>query len=421
MNINGDIGLMPLPDVLFWAEANKKTGTLTIKRQESVKRFYIEDGRILFLFSQEDGERFIEFFSSSGSIERRAIETAVKESHRLCVPLTGYLISEGVLAKETLERLLSGLVESALAGALGWDEGTFEFTDSMPPMIGGGPVRLVISRIIANAGERQGGGEDPEANRQKMIKQLVSRISGGNIDLPSIPSIMQRLNEAIGNENTSVQEIVKIVMSDQILTSKVLRVVNSAFYSPPSRITSLHQSIAYIGLKSVLSIATAHALTLLSSKDTARVRAVLQHSLACAFVAKKIAPAADIDPEEAFVCGLLHDIGKTVMLHLTSDAPFTEEERLALLREYHHAVGFMLASKWNLPEMVRNVIRFHHSPDKAEEHNVMVEAVYAADALANGLAAGELVPQYCNSLEVEKLSGIEEELCSIKSSVVAII
>ena len=84
-------------------------------------------------------------------------------------------------------------------------------------------------------------------------------------------------------------------------------------------------------------------------------------------------------------------------------------------------MGFMLASKWNLPEMVRNVIRFHHCPDKAEEHNVMVEAVYAADALANGLAAGELVPQYCSSLEIEKLSGIEEELGSIKSSVVAII
>jgi len=98
-----------------------------------------------------------------------------------------------------------------------------------------------------------------EARRDKppkigdIIRQIAKQIDEGSIDLPPAPYVMIKLNEAMTRDDMSIQDIVRTIMADQILTSKILPVVNSSFYSPASEITSLQQAIIFMGLKSVLS------------------------------------------------------------------------------------------------------------------------------------------------------------------------
>jgi putative nucleotidyltransferase with HDIG domain len=253
-----------------------------------------------------------------------------------------------------------------------------------------------------------------------LIKQIAKDIAQGNIDLPPVPVIMTKLNDAMSKDNISVHDIVKILMADQILTSKILRVVNSAFYSPSSEITSLQQAIIFMGLKSVLSIVTVHTLSSISPANADEVKEILRHSLLCAFVAKKIAIALRLDPEEAFVCGLLHDIGKTVILTLITDQKVTDGIKQDILREYHPHVGFILGSKWNFSEVIKNSIKYHHAPQEAPSNKKLIETVYVANVIANGQDVMDTVHN-CSNLDFDKINEILGDLDSIKDSVMAII
>ena len=103
---------------------------------------------------------------------------------------------------------------------------------------------------------------------------------------------------------------------------------------------------------------------------------VLQHCLVCGMIARQIAQDLRLDHEQAFICGLLHDIGKTVMLDMLHDYTLTEEIREQLIGEYHAEIGYLLARKWNFDEFIQNSIRYHHFPERAGEDAGLVEIVY---------------------------------------------
>jgi putative nucleotidyltransferase with HDIG domain len=422
--INGDISLMSLPDFMQWAETSKKSGTLAISFQGISKAFYLQDGKIIFISSQKEGERLGEYFMASGRLDPSQIEHGLRESKRLNVPFTGYLIDQGIIDRNTLEKTMQSLAETAFTDALTWEGGSFEFTDVIPALILNGPVMLNTSFVVFQSVkmlDETRRGQIPGAPKiGDIIKQIAKQIADGNIDIPPVPDIMVKLNDSIAREDISIQEIVKIIMADQILTSKILRVVNSAFYSPSSEITSLQQAIIYMGLKSVLSIVTVHSLTGISPKNAEEVKEILRHSLLCAFVAKKIAIALRLDPEEAFVCGLLHDIGKTVILNLIPDLQVTDDVKQELLHDYHSQVGFMIGSKWKLSEIIKNTIKYHHNPAEASAYKKMIETVHVANVIANGQDIMDTVHN-CSNLDFDKINEILSEIDNIKSSVVAII
>ncbi len=384
--VRGDLSVMPLPDIMQWAELNRKSGTLTIRYRGKMKRFYLREGKIVFVSSEKRGERLGEFLLENGYIGEARMKEAIRESQRLGVPFTGYLISEGIMERETLEQAIERLAEVILTEALGWEGGEFVFSSAMPPAILNGPIMLNTSFVLLQAVklcDESGSARTPDA--AGMARRIAVRIREGDVDLPPIPEVVHKLNEHMQRNDSSVQEIVKTIMSDQTLTSKILKVVNSAYYGAPGEVTSLQQAIIYLGLKSILSIVTVHALSNICSGDAGRVRAVLRHSLLCAFIAKRLAPASGIDPEEAFVCGLLHDMGKTAFVSLAVDRELPEEVYERVLQELHPEIGFVLASRWNLPEVVKETVRFHHRPEEAMFHSSVVKAVHLADAIANSL------------------------------------
>ncbi|MBI5634569.1 MAG: HDOD domain-containing protein [Nitrospirae bacterium] len=422
--ISGDISLMPLPDLLQWAETSRKSGTLSVSFQGTSKAFYLQDGKMIFISSQKEGERLGEFFMRTGRLSPGQIEQGLRESKHLGCPFTGYLIEHGIIDKQALEQVLQGLAETAFSDVLTWEGGSFEFSDTIPPLILDGPIRLNTSFVIFQSVRmfdealRDKAEQAPKAG--DIIKQIARQIGEGKVDIPTVPDIMAKLNSAMTKENISVHDIVKILMADQILTSKILKVVNSAFYSPSGEITSLQQAIIFMGLKSVLSIVTVHTLSSISPGNAEEVKEILRHSLLCAFVAKKIAIALRLDPEEAFVCGLLHDIGKTVMLNMIADPGVTPDMKKELLDEYHPQVGFILGNAWNFSEVIRNTIKYHHAPQEAPANKKLIETVYVANVIANGRDVMETVHN-CSNLDFDKINEILVNLDSIKDSVMAII
>lgn len=422
--ISGDISLMPLTDLMQWAETGKKSGTLSLSFQGVSKAFYLQDGKIIFVSSQKKGERLGEYFVRAGHLRPDGIESALRESKQAGMPFTGYLIEKGIIDRKSLEQALQGLAETAFTDVLTWDGGSFEFTDVIPPLILDGPVMLntsfVIFQSVKRLDEQQREEKTDAPDIGDVIKQIAAQIADGDIDIPPMPDMMAKLNDAMARDDISIHDVVKIIMADQILTSKILRVANSAFYSPASEITSLQQAIIFMGLKSVLSIVTVHTLSAISPGNEQEVRDVLRHSLLCAFIAKKIAIALRLDPEEAFVCGLLHDIGKTLVLNISRERRLPDEINRELIRVYHAPVGFMLGSKWHFSEVIRNSIKHHHSPQNAPDNRKMVETIHVSDVIANEKDIMDTVHN-CSNLDFDKIREVVAELDSIKGSVISII
>jgi len=421
---SGDLTLMPLPDLLQWVEINRKTGVLSVQNADIKKLFYFQDGKITFVSSNKDGERYAEVFSKAGHIDMRKIEMALRECSRLGVPLTGYLISERLISRKDLEHAMNGLLEKVLMDAFEWKTGSFELSDVAPSFTLNGPVMFETSFAILKAlklfDEKYRTASD--ASVAHMFKQISGQIEEGNIEIPPVPDVMLRLNDAMKSDTVSNRDIIKLIMADQILTSKILRVVNSPFYSPLEEITSLQQAMIIMGLKSILSIVTVHSLSSFSPRHADKVRDILRHSLFCAFIAKKIASLMKADPEDAFVCGLLHDIGKTVIIGLVSDKGFAEDVKEKLIKDFHSEAGYLLASRWNLSEVVRYSIRFHHNPYASPAFKKTVEVVYYADILSKSrdFRGMDILSENIIGKDPEKVLRLYEEINSIRDLVTGI-
>ena len=145
--------------------------------------------------------------------------------------------------------------------------------------------------------------------------------------------------------------------------------------------STLRDAILFIGFKSLVSIVTVHALSSFSPRNVGEIRNVLQHCLVCGMIARQIAHDMRGNYEQAFVCGLLHDIGKTVMLNMLAEYILSDEAREKLIKDHHAEIGYLLARKWNFDEIIQSSIRFHHTPEHAGEYRNLVEMVYLSNIM----------------------------------------
>lgn len=227
-------------------------------------------------------------------------------------------------------------------------------------------------------------------------------------DLPTLPHVVQRLAAMIGRPTVSTEEIGAIIEKDQVLAAKVLRLANSPFYGFPSRIGSVAHAVIVLGFNVVKGL-TLCASALSIMKD-AGMDQLWRHSLGVAITANLLAARLEIkNPEELFVAGLLHDIGKVVLYvkwpevgACIKDASkaggdrslFELEQELTGLS--HADIGGCLANAWNLPVTLREPILYHHAPTLAKEASLQTAIVHVADILVKGLACGnpgdDLIP-----------------------------
>ena len=234
------------------------------------------------------------------------------------------------------------------------------------------------------------------------LKTLISRFRS----IPSLPTLYDELMAALRSENPSLSQLARIISKDVGMAAKILQLANSAFIGAGGRVSSLVQALSLIGTETVRTLVlSVHVFSQFegNSKIVASLPALWDHSVAVSSLAQRIATSegcAKATVEESFTAGLLHDIGKVVLLaempreycqifELRSDVnPNLERERLGCT---HAEVGAYLMSVWGLPFPLVQTVAFHHHPcESAEAKFSSLTAVHAADAIASATDASPL-------------------------------
>jgi HD-like signal output (HDOD) protein len=243
------------------------------------------------------------------------------------------------------------------------------------------------------------------AIRELEIMPLESRDllkTAGSIS--SLPMIFTRINEAVNNPRSSVADIGRIIGEDPGLTARLLRIVNSAFYSFPSRIESISRAVTIVGTQQLRDLALATSVMKVFRgipEDLMSMEAFWRHSTGCGITARVLAShRREANLERYFVTGMLHDIGRLVLF-----MNLPKQSRAALLRcqssgellhqieleetGFDHAtVGSALLQAWNLPASLEEVVAFHHAPHKALRYPIETAIVHVADVIAHAMELG---------------------------------
>ena len=236
------------------------------------------------------------------------------------------------------------------------------------------------------------------------------------IDTQQIPAMPQVIVKALGiikSEESGINQLANIISYDQALCTQVLKLVNSAYYGFPQQISSIVKAISLIGMNQTKNIIMSVAMK--SILTTAGGKTLWKHSISTAIASEFLAKKYKImNPEEAFILGFLHDIGK-ILLDKKSPRLNMKANELAargldiieaeeiFFKTNHADLGFFLASQWKLSIIVANAIKYHHDPLKSSMLNISA-LVYFADRLAKP----ELKKPYFNP-EVEKKTNIRIE------------
>lgn len=226
--------------------------------------------------------------------------------------------------------------------------------------------------------------------------QLIEETVGQIEDLPTLPHIVVQLLDKMHQPDPQIEELADLVMTDQVLTTAMITIVNSAFWGLTREVTSIRESIIYLGLRQVENLIYSVSLTNTFEQDAPLLKRVRfwEHSFGVALCSRLIAQRLRYPDEEmAYLAGLLHDIGEVILalyLYPTFEkvvekiveegATFCDAEE-AVLGFDHADVGAWLVDRWNLPPGLRSVIAHHHNVQNAAEDTLLVGIVRMADLI----------------------------------------
>jgi putative nucleotidyltransferase with HDIG domain len=231
-----------------------------------------------------------------------------------------------------------------------------------------------------------------QAQAMSLVDRLRAYVERWQLDLPLLPDAPRRVMELCDKESCDALALTELIHQDAAMAGHVLRVARSPLYATRVPVVSLRQAVSLLGMRTVREIAMLIACQARVFKvrgHEAKVREIFQHSLAAAFFGREIARLRRWNVEEAFLCGLLHDVGRPLLLQAAVDlslepAPGELEQALDVL---HERVGAMLADHWELPEAVALAMGMHHADPLAETTPRVAVQTALADVLA-GFALG---------------------------------
>ncbi|MFD2228982.1 HDOD domain-containing protein [Alkalimarinus sediminis] len=236
--------------------------------------------------------------------------------------------------------------------------------------------------------------------------------------IPTFQESVHRILALTTSPDCSAKDLVQVIEHDPILTIKVLKLVNSAYFGLSQEVTSVNHSVVYVGINTIknvaISVATTGALPK-TNKAGLNMNRFWEHSLAVGVIAKLLAEHKGVGKNEQanyFVAGLLHDIGKVLFAHfIPADyqqvLQKSEVEKIPLhlaekqlLGFDHSEIGAMIAEKWQLPTDLISSIRGHHTAVEQEQTPLSL-AIYAANQAAHYL---ELMAQAADNGDQYALS-----------------
>ncbi len=219
-------------------------------------------------------------------------------------------------------------------------------------------------------------------------------------DLPTLPTIVLEVNKMLQDYDTSMDKLKETIEKDQAMVPKILKLVNSAFFGLPSKISNISRAITILGFNTVRNAIVSISIVESFSGKVFSVNFDINkfwiHSVAVAVTSKYLAKNTDYPaPEEAFTAGLLHDIGKIVLSQyfkdlfdkvwascLSDQVSFYDAEKKNIPMA-HPLIGSHLAKKWKLPTNLVDVIGCHHMLRKNVEDFDLLMLVHIADVIVN--------------------------------------
>ncbi len=260
-------------------------------------------------------------------------------------------------------------------------------------------------------------------------------------DIRTLPVVAMKVNDLINDPNSSSSDIAEVLKKDQVLTAKILRLVNSSYYAIPGGVTDVQRALAFLGFNTLAQLVlglSVYSLFSASDHEEFSMPEFWRHALATAVCSELLAKRLKLPkPEEAFTCGLLHDVGKLVLNEIDSDrlkqivaetgkrgCSFVDVER-ELDMPGHSFIGEVIAAKWGLPQSIRLAIRYHHF-DVSKMDSIlsstkpMIQVVRLANTIcvknqlgkSGDCSPGTITPDMLAPLKLtmEEIPKIEEQL-----------
>ena len=230
------------------------------------------------------------------------------------------------------------------------------------------------------------------------------------VDLPSAPAVVHQLTALMSQEEVGASEIARIVETDQAFTARTLKLVNSPFYGFTRQITSVDEAVAMLGTGTLqqLLLATSVVSSLGTDSSALPMDDFWMHSFSVGVIAKHLLANQPAEiRNEAFMCGVLHDIGRLLFVRMDAEryARFYDGGGtvIDLAKETqwfganHQEVGQVLAQKWNFPAPFATAIAYHHAPEDAPQSPKLVAAIHVADISCHALNLGRSGNEFVSS------------------------
>jgi len=203
---------------------------------------------------------------------------------------------------------------------------------------------------------------------EDLLLPILEKLERQEYDLPPLPQVANQVLALTTDLDANADRLAALIQQDIILTSKIFQIANSAALGPRRKVESLQQAIAWLGLNNVAG--TAFTLSVQSGVFNVRgyereVTALWMHALATGFYGKSIAGQIGQDPDMAFLCGLLHAIGKPFVVHTVNQYLQNTAELLPwsamvqLMQESYIEVGRQLGDAWDFPVPVKEAMNLH--------------------------------------------------------------
>lgn len=264
--------------------------------------------------------------------------------------------------------------------------------------------------------------------------------------MPAFPSSVNQILQLTADINSSPKDLIQVIEHDPVLTLKVLKLVNSAYFGLSREVTSIKKSVVYIGLNSIKNISISiAAIGVLPKKNLSgySMNNFLLHSLTTAAVARLLGKSKGVpetDLSDYFVTSLLHDIGQLTLAQFLpelfaqaydlskKEGILIQQAEKKVIGEDHAMVGAMLAEKWKLPENLIHCIRYHHRLDELEDATILEKTIFVANQVSKLLVEEEdrvsqieVLPEYVQSwlgMPIEEVAdsfeNLDEEIAKTK-------
>lgn len=244
-------------------------------------------------------------------------------------------------------------------------------------------------------------------------------------DLPSLPQSLHQVLSELETDGATASSLEAIIGEDPLLTARILRVANSPVYGSAKKISSVARAVTVLGFDEVRNLVVALSLSGSFScdldADAFNIRQLWLHLVATARVAQILAEQIPtLKPDEMFTAGLIHDLGRVLScLYLQDEMQQIIEtcrnEGLSMLESEqklglsHTEVGTFLAIKWGFSDLLASVVRYHHAPAGAGNHEQAAALVFLADGIAKKLGMGWDLAEDNDKLLIPRCLGLSGE------------